>query len=186
MKLVANFGISQLCWFACLIGAASGTWWLGVACVAAFLCLQLALTHDRRTDLVLVAAAIALGLVVDTGFVRAGLLEFASPVPFEGLAPAWIVAMWVNFALTLNHSLRWLQGRPWLAATFGLAGGAGAYLAGVKLGAARMTADPALVLAVIGMVWALAMPCLAGLARQVPALWVRPSPRRVAAEGRAS
>jgi hypothetical protein len=53
----------------------------------------------------------------------AGLLDFAAPLPFEGLAPYWIVVMWANFGLTLDSCLRWLQRQLLFGAACGAVGG---------------------------------------------------------------
>jgi hypothetical protein len=87
-----------------------------------------------------------------------------------------MVSLWMAFATTLNHSLRWLASRPWVAALAGAIGGPLAYLAGAKLGALTLAAPtPALIL--IAGLWAVAMGLLsllsgvrAGAAsRRVPA-----------------
>ncbi|MEO8780117.1 MAG: DUF2878 family protein, partial [Rhodanobacter sp.] len=85
----------------------------------------------------------------------------------DGMAPAWILALWMTFALTFTQSLRYLQTRLWLAALLGLIGGPLAYLGAARGWGVVDFADPAwrgpLVLA-IG--WALATPTLAWLARR--------------------
>lgn len=130
-----------------------------------FLAVQLPLGGSPRLDLVLAAAAALTGLGCDTLYIRLGLLDYAVPEPWSGLAPYWILVMWANFGLTLNHSLRWLQNRLALAALLGALGAPLAYLAGVQLGAAVLTAPPALVYGAIALAWAVAAPALLALAR---------------------
>ena len=80
-------------------------------------------------------------------------------------APAWILALWVTFALTFTQSLRWLQSHLRMAALLGLVGGPLAYL-----GAARgwqvvtFTAPAWHGLLLLASGWALATPMLAWLA----------------------
>jgi hypothetical protein len=76
------------------------------------------------------------------------------------VAPAWIIVMWVNFALTLNVALRWLHGRYGLAAVLGFVGGPLAYLAGLKLNAAALAAPAPTAYTLIGCTWAVAVPFL--------------------------
>ena len=52
-----------------------------------------------------------------------GLLAYASPGPVHGLAPAWILALWMGFALTFNHSLHYVMRRTWLAIALGAIAG---------------------------------------------------------------
>ena len=51
-----------------------------------------------------------------------------------GLAPYWIVALWMLFATTLNVTFRWLQPRPALAAALGAVFGPVSYIAGAAVG----------------------------------------------------
>ena len=115
----------------------------------------------------LLAAAALTGLLLDTLFLQFGVLDYAHPLPSSEMAPFWIVVMWMNFALTLNLSMRWLQGRYALAAVLGLVGGPLAYIAGVELGAADWGMDMTSALVVIGIAWALAVPLLSGFARRM-------------------
>jgi hypothetical protein len=67
--------------------------------------------------------------------------------------------MWMLFATTLNVSMRWLRGKPWLAALFGLAGGPTTYLTGEKLGGIVLSNQPAALVA-LAIGWAIMMPML--------------------------
>ena len=79
------------------------------------------------------------------------------------LPPPWMVALWANFATTLNLSLAGLQSRPWLTALLGLVGGPLAYWGGAKLGAMTFVAPlPALIALALG--WAVLTPLLLALA----------------------
>jgi hypothetical protein len=113
-----------------------------------------------RAELALAGIAAGTGLVADTLFAQAGVLQYASPWPVPGVAPAWIIVMWMNFALTLNVALRWLHGRYWLAAVLGVVGGPLAYLAGLRLGAATLAAPAPVAYTVIAVTWAVAVPLL--------------------------
>lgn len=79
------------------------------------------------------------------------------------LPPVWMIALWANFATTLNLSLAGLQSRPGLAALLGLVGGPLAYWGGAGLGAMTFVAPlPALITLALG--WALLTPLLLALA----------------------
>ncbi|HPB74378.1 MAG TPA: DUF2878 domain-containing protein [Chromatiaceae bacterium] len=79
------------------------------------------------------------------------------------LPPAWMLALWANFATTLNLSLAGLQTRPGLAAVLGLVGGPLAYWGGAGLGAMTFVAPlPALITLALG--WALLTLLLLALA----------------------
>ena len=80
-------------------------------------------------------------------------------------SPPWMVALWLNFAATLNVSLAWLrEERYQLAAAFGAIGGPIAYYSGAKLGATEMLPSQGGML-VLAIGWGVMTPVLAWLAR---------------------
>lgn len=170
MKVIANLILFQLTWMAAVGGAGSGLWWPGLLMLGLFALWHLNTTRWLRADLILVGVAASGGFLVDSALLHAGVLSYATPIPFSGAAPIWIVVLWVAFALTLNHSMGFLRGRPWLAAAFGLAGGPLAYWVAVKVwNAAQFGPSELTSLIVLGIVWALLTPVLMYLAvRMVP------------------
>lgn len=72
--------------------------------------------------------------------------------------------MWLLFATLPNISLRWLAGRPALAALLGALGGPSAYYGGVALGAARFSEPIWQPLVLLAINWAIAMPLIMALA----------------------
>jgi hypothetical protein len=72
----------------------------------------------------------------------------------------------MQLASTLRFSLSWLGGRYVLACVLGALSGAGAYAAGVRLGAAGLGPDTALALVQIGAGWGLALPLLLFVAQK--------------------
>jgi hypothetical protein len=117
----------QAVWCAAVGGAAAGLWWAGPLALLVFAALQLTFSTVRGADLQLMAIAALLGFGVDSLWVQLGWIEFGSPQPWAAAAPVWIVAMWVGFALTLNHSLSALKRHAGVAIAFGLVGGPLAY-----------------------------------------------------------
>ena len=79
--------------------------------------------------------AAVMGLAWESILVLSGLVSYSSGNLVPGIAPYWIVAMWVLFATTINHGLRWIK-RDWrVAAIAGLVGGPLAFLGGAGMGA---------------------------------------------------
>ena len=154
MFRICNFVAYQLAWFACVLGAAHDLAWLGAAFALTVAAAHLAL-RPAAIEIRLIAVAAAVGFVVDSVLVRSDLVEFAS-ARWAGWAPYWMVSLWVAFATTLNHSLRWLAQRPAVATLCGAIGGPLAYLAGAKLGALTI-ATPAMTLPFIALLWTPAM-----------------------------
>jgi hypothetical protein len=168
--MLANLILFQLTWMAAVGGAGSGLWWPGLLMLGLFGIWHLSTTRWLRADLILVAVAASGGFLVDSALLHAGVLSYATPIPFSSAAPIWIVVLWIAFALTLNHSMGFLRGRPWLAAAFGLAGGPLAYWVAVKVwNAASFGPSELQSLLVLGIVWAVLTPILMYLAvRMVP------------------
>lgn len=166
LAALVDFALFQLAWFACVTQAAQGRPGLGIPAVAAFVLLQLARSRHRSVDLLLVALSLALGLVWDTGLLHAGLVHYASPGPLPSLAPAWLLALWALFAAVLRGPLRWLYGRPAMAALLGAIGGPASYAAAGRLGAATFAAGP-LPMVVLAIGWAVLTPLLVEVARRL-------------------
>ena len=166
LLLALNLVAFQLAWFACAVGAARGTPVVGIAAVAGAVGLQLVVSDARSRDAVLLAVAVAMGLGWDTIMMRLHVVAYASPGPFEGWAPAWILALWALFATTLRGPLRWVHGRWWLAALLGGIGGPLSYWGAVRLGAGEF-ADFRLAMVVLAGGWAVMTPCLTELARSL-------------------
>ncbi|MGH8124380.1 MAG: DUF2878 domain-containing protein [Rhodanobacteraceae bacterium] len=176
-----NFWITlaayEAVWFAAVIGAGHGLAWPGVAGALLFAAWRLGVSKQRGIELRLIAVALALGVVTELAWVYAGLIRYAAPWPWAA-APAWILALWVAFALTIVPLFGYLHTRPWLAALFGALGGPLAYLAAARgWHAAVFIAPRWQVLAWLALGWGIALPLLTSLARH----WLRgaaPLPQR--------
>ena len=163
MPLIVNLIAFQINWFACVLGGAYGLPCLGVGTAAAVIAAHLAWAAHPKPELILILTAGAMGLVADSLLVSLDLLRFTSGTVIEGMAPYWIIAMWMAFATTLNVTFRWLKGRVGLAALLGAAGGPLAYYGGSKLGGVSLL-SPAESLVALAITWGLAMPTLVALA----------------------
>ncbi|MDH4173851.1 MAG: DUF2878 domain-containing protein [Betaproteobacteria bacterium] len=159
MAMVLNFVLFQMGWFACVLGAAHGLAWAGALTALAIVAWHVVRAGDWQRELLLVACAVALGIVFESLLVQSGWVRFGAGVVIEGAATYWMVALWALFATTLNVSLRGLRAHGWLAALLGAIGGPLAYYAGARLGALELVATGA-GLAAIGAGWAVLTPLL--------------------------
>jgi len=167
MKFWASLVGYQLVWFTAVIGAGRGLAWPGIVAALLYAAGQLATTRLYKTNLSLMATAMVMGLLVDSGLIHAGLARFAAPWPMTGLTPAWILALWVAFSLTFTQSLAYLQTRLWLAALLGALGGPLAYLGAQRGWQAITISDPSWpALLYLSVGWGLATPSFAWLARR--------------------
>lgn len=160
LRLVLNYLLFQLVWFICVMGGAGGYGWLGSASAVLAIGVHLCLVARPRQELYLILLAGGLGAVLDSLLVSLGWLRFSSGQFLPGIAPHWIIAMWMSFATLLNLSLGWLKGRYGLAAVLGAVAGPLAYYAGAGLGGLQWQAPMGVALAGVALNWALAMPLL--------------------------
>ena len=165
-RLVINFLLFQAGWFACVIGAAKGLPLLGPATVAVAVMIHLFLAHQPQSESLLLVFAALLGAVFDSLLAQSGNLNYVNGMLWPGTAPYWIVSMWVLFATTLNVSMKWLRGRYGVAALLGLIGGPLSYLGGAELGG-LMFVDLTASLIMLAVGWALIMPALVWVAKQL-------------------
>lgn len=161
-RLLANFVISQLAWFAAVLGAAHQRPVAGTLCVAVAIAWHLAVSARPAREARLVLAACVLGFAVETAMVLQGNVAYPSGQPDAHLAPYWMVALWGLLAIALNVTMRWLRPHLWLAAALGAVVGPAAFASGVRLGGAQFVhAVPALV--TLALVWGLLLPILVRL-----------------------
>lgn len=158
MNGLLNLAMFYIGWFACVLGAARGHFWLGPVMVGALVAVHLSLTANRAGELRLVLAVALFGFLLDTLQAAAGLYAFKHGGAAPWLCPPWMVALWMIFATTLNSSMSWLAGRYPLAAVLGSLCGPASYAAGARLGAIDLPPNPVTSLIGIGMAWALALP----------------------------
>jgi hypothetical protein len=165
-RKLLNFGAFQLAWFACVFAAAQGRVLLATLAVAVAVGVHLSIAPRRAPEAMLILVVTSIGLFWDSLVVSLDLVSYASGNFADGVAPVWIIAMWALFATSLNLSMGWLKGRPWLAALFGAVGGPLAYLAGERLGGLQMP-DPVIALGAQAIGWAVILPLLTRLAARL-------------------
>lgn len=164
----------ELVWFAAVIGAGHGLVWPGVVSTLLFAAWRVAGSAHRRLELKLIAVALLLGIVLEGIWVHFGLLRYSAPWP-TAAHPAWLLALWVAFALTVVPLFGYLHARPWLAALFGGVGGPLAYLGAARGWHAVLLPTPQWPsLLALAAGWGIAFPCLTLLARRCLAT---PAPR---------
>jgi hypothetical protein len=163
--VAANVVLFQAGWFACVLGAAQGQPWIGVAAATAIVVWHGWWAVRARPELKLVAIAVVIGALFDSILSMLGWITYMSAIRGYSVAPLWILAMWALFATTLNVSMRWLKSRLWLAALLGAVGGPLSYWAAERMGAVQF-AEPFIAIVALAIGWALIMPSLMVLAQE--------------------
>ena len=156
-RQLANFVVFEAAWFVCILGVAHGQTLWGTAAVVAAIGWHVAISARPAAELALVAILCAIGLVVESLVVAQGHVAYPAGQPVAWLAPYWMVALWGEFGIALNVTLRWLKRRPLLAVVLGAVFGPLSFLGGVRLGGARFVDEPA-ALVTLACMWAVLMP----------------------------
>ncbi|MCB1607225.1 MAG: DUF2878 domain-containing protein [Xanthomonadales bacterium] len=164
MKTLANLLLFQLTWVAAVGGAGYGMWWPGLVMLGVFMLWHRLAEADWRSDLTIAGVLSVIGFAADSALLQAGVLQYATAVPSVHVAPIWIVVLWAGFALTLNHSMKFLHGKPIWAALFGLLGGPLAYWVAANVWHAASFGDARTSLIALGLVWAVLTPAAMALA----------------------
>ncbi|MBL0520713.1 DUF2878 domain-containing protein [Aeromonas enteropelogenes] len=114
-----------------------------------FLC-----SPSRKRDLRLLPMALA-GSLLDLLLWRLGLFDFKAGFPL------WLALLWVGFALTLAHGMRWLLRLPrWQQGLFGMLGGTASYVAGAEMGAVHLPWGIGISAALLAVIWMWWLPLL--------------------------
>ena len=164
-----NYGAYQVGWLAAILGAASGHGTAGACAGFALTTGHVLLARDRRGELVLVLAALATGVAVESWQIASGTYRVLAGASPGVLPPLWLLALWAQFATTFRFSLRRIMTAPRPALLFGALGGPIAFLAGERLGAVELTVPLAPGLARLVVAWAAALAVLAWAARRLAA-----------------
>ena len=173
---VLEYVAFQIVWLACALGAANGSNLPGVAAALAVVSVHIALSTSRSAAVTMVAMCGFVGFAAESLFAMTGVLRYAAAWPSTSVAPAWIVALWLAFAITLPAT-RWMLGERPLAkaAALGAVFGPAAYLAGDRIGALQMTTPVWHGLLLTAVVWALAFPTLVALSGRKSCAATKPS-----------
>ena len=157
VRQLANFVAFEAAWFTCILGVAHGQPLWGTAAVVAAIAWHAAISARPATELALAAILCAIGLAAESLVVAQGHVAYPAGQPVAWLAPYWMVALWGEFGIALNVTLRWLKRRPLLAMALGAVFGPLSFLGGVRLGGARFVDEPA-ALVTLACMWAVLMP----------------------------
>lgn len=161
--MLINIAAFNLIWLL-LVGAAFNDWEMAsFGVLAAWVAVHLRYSRYRRSDIRLIVVAALAGPAIDTLLLQLELVDYVGYAPLTGAAPLWVMALWINFALLPNHSLRFMRGRPWLAAATGALLAPLAYRGGAALGAAEFAQPQWHGLVALGLAWAIILPCLLAL-----------------------
>ena len=158
---ILNFGLFQAGWFAAAYWKDSSLWLM-----FALLGLHFLMSPSKRSDLKLLMMLLPIGLAMEVLMISLGLVSFNSSL----FLPVWMIGLWCLLILSFNHSLKWFRDIPLIfqilmSAVAGLA----SYLAATKFDA-LVIGDPMIIsAAIIALVWAVQLPIMMRITKQVNA-----------------
>lgn len=172
MNFVINIVAFKIGWVASVVGAANGFPLLGPAVILVAIAIHLRNVDVPSRELMLVALTGTIGATWDSVMVAAGWLSYPTGTIIAGVAPYWILGMWMLFATTLNLAFRWLQSNLALAGVLGAVFGPASYYAGAKTGAVVIN-ELTVVMLALAAAWALLFPGLLLLARRLDGVTIQ-------------
>lgn len=119
-----------------------------------------------KTEVSWLLLCLALGLIYETIFINSGILYQTGAdtlAVFGGvqLPPAWLLCLWVVFAVIMRTSMTFIFNKPLLTCLLTLAVAPCNYYAGAGLNSQVDIGQPLLLnLSLLGLTWAFAMACL--------------------------
>lgn len=170
-NVIINFVLFQVGWFACVLGAVKQLPWVGVIFMMLFLIWHLSQALRTQPEIMLIIITVIIGGIYDFMMTSNHLLTYQSPgwsntFVSSNMPAVWILALWAEFAMILNVSLRWMKQRWLIALLFGAIGGPLAYTGAARLGAVSIDAFPLSYVA-LSVGWAIITPLLLVLSEKL-------------------
>ena len=162
MNTIVNIILFQLGWFACVLSASYQLEWLAVSSLAIIIAFHVYLANNRQGEILIILSAACVGIIVDSTMITFNVFSANHAITISGMAPLWLIGLWMLFGITLNHSLRWFHQHLQFAALAGLVFAPLAYWSGHRLGALQFNNDYAhyWALLIIGVCWFFVTPFL--------------------------
>lgn len=110
-RTLLSFATFNVGWWGCALGASRGWPWLGPAMLPILAGLHLYFAPVAKGEAVFLVALGFIGFAIDTAFLHAGLFSVNA---FTGVAPMWLISMWILLGMTFESMLmmrrnRWLM-----------------------------------------------------------------------------
>ena len=171
IKIIFNVVGFKLSWIACVLGSASGYVYLGPAIMAAYIFANTRLLGIQRAELLFIFSAAFIGTIIDSFKASTGFITYAGGYTnISWIAPLWITALWLGFAATMNHSLRWLKDSSLRAIFIGAIFGPLAYIGGSKIGGITLNYPLPVTIFVLSIIWGTVVPSLYLLSKKFMAV----------------
>ncbi len=121
---------------------------------------------QRAREVTVLVVCTALGFLCDSLWTLAGVFVF-DPSPAFLPAPLWLAMIWLGFAATLRHGLRFAIERPGLGIALAAIGAPVSYIAAGTMGAVTLPLGTATTAGIIAGSWMVLMSLFIELVRRV-------------------
>lgn len=162
---ILNFVLFQISWLVCVLSGAAGNNVPAILMTVLFVWIHHRFYPWFSVDLKLIAAGLMVGFMLDSSWSALGWMGYSAQ-SYPSIAPWWILCLWVNFMLTLNHSLAWMLPRWRLAAVCSAIASPLSYFAGSKFLAVEWL-QPMEMLIAASVSWAFVVPMFLILANHL-------------------
>jgi hypothetical protein len=156
-------------WFSCVLSASWNMDWLSILVVTILVASHLFIIGKQRVPsaVQLILVSLFFGFVLDTALILGRIYVPTRWVLPSPITTIWLLMLWINFSLTLNESLKWLQDHLFTGAILGSILGPLAYFAASRFGAVQITNPVFSKLIWVGFAWFIAMPLMSLVAKSL-------------------
>jgi len=159
IAIIGNAVLFQVLWFSAVFGAKGTLLWPAVICLMALLGWGFLFAKQIKPDLRLALVGVLIAFAVEPIWIGQELVIYPLQ-PDAFYPPAWIVILWVGFAVSFNHSLKWLRHRYLLGALLGGVGSVCSITAALRLEVITVPQGWFAFVIQYGAVWATIVPLL--------------------------
>lgn len=169
MNQATFIGISYtIGWFLCLLAGSNNLPLLAFLGAFSLIVIQLYYIYkvyptDFKPDLILILLSIPTGIALEIFIVKTGILKYHDHNSL--FPPIWIIMLYPQFALFLNHCIGFVKRNKFLPFLFGFIGAPPSYIGGASLGAATLFYPHWLIWLILGASWGVYLFLLTELAK---------------------
>lgn len=135
LKFVINYLFFYVGWAYCMYQASLGHPFQSFIVVVPILIFHLITVNSPLAELFIIISISMVCTLFDSLMLIFGFIHYSAGISsFPWMAPPWLTAIWMLFAMCLNHSLSWLRSIPFFAAIMGSAAVVICYIGANKVG----------------------------------------------------
>lgn len=158
MKKLFNIIAFQACWWICVIFASSKMSYVGPLAMLLYLFCHFLFVSKNVNEYKFIFLVGLVGTFFDSLFIIFNIFHYSSSYTLVTfIVPTWITSMWIGFATTINHSLKWIKNNYFLAFIMGFIFGPLSYLTGEKFGAIQFNVSLSFSLFLLAFCWGIVM-----------------------------